>query len=414
MGRKMINNKDINIQLTIMITIGIIASVVLYVFGYYGKGDYEYTLGHYIGRDFVNMYMGGKLALNDNLSALGNIKEYNQFILKEFGWPHGDISRDFFTYSYPPHMILMNIPFGTLNYTTGLYLWTLLSLIILYYAAENVTQNKHALAALIILSPGFLSNMFQANTGAIFGAILALSLLNLEKRPIASGIFMGLLSLKPQLTIVPAIITLFTKNWKALAAAGMTFITLIGATYIILGPEPFLIFINYTLKVQLNIMRDLNTDQLFSSFVVSPFTLFYRLGLPYTWAMVLQWAIAIIAIAFALIVWLSPINKQYKIAIALIASTFTTPYINHYDLSTLSLAVLAYYTAKKENAHIPDNDVIMLILWVFPSISLLMNLNIFIHKISGGKFNSSLLLIIVFMIIIITWIKYLKLNEKQI
>src|SRR5215831_2390891 len=76
----------------------------------------HFMVGAPFGRDFVNYWMGGRLALDGQLDLLTDLRAYNALIVARFG--HS--ADDFFVFSYPPSLLPFLMPFGALPYVPAL------------------------------------------------------------------------------------------------------------------------------------------------------------------------------------------------------------------------------------------------------------------------------------------------------
>src|SRR3546814_3804786 len=71
-----------------------------------------------IGRDFVNVWAGGLLARLGDLGVIYDVPAY-RFVLRK-AMELGGI----YAYSYPPHTLLLAVPFSLFSYPVALALWT--------------------------------------------------------------------------------------------------------------------------------------------------------------------------------------------------------------------------------------------------------------------------------------------------
>ena len=357
-----------------LLFLGLIASWFLYMIIYYKPPYWDYTLGHYIGHDLANLYVAARLTLMDRIEVLGDPVAYNTWIMQTFGWPHGALFEHFYTYSYPPHFLPVILPFGLLDYTTTLYLWTFLSIAVMAWAGWIITGGRVLLTIMAVLSAGALANLFHANTGAFAGALLILSLWYMRDKPVLAGILFGLLSFKPQLGIVAFVFAVLGRHWKFLFWATATTLFFIVLTWALFGLEPFRVFFDYTIPRQ---RAFLHYWGFFSYFIISPFEMFTAWGMSFRLAMILHWLIALLVLWSSWKIWHSDLPKGYRLFFAALASIPVPPYINHYDLTILSLGIVALI-AERDRKAVPDlvnaHPWLLALLWVAPAFSLIVNL----------------------------------------
>jgi len=73
----------------------------------------DFMIGAPVGRDFVNFWTGGHLALTGRLDLLVDFAGYNDFIATTFDH-HNPLDERIF--SYPPHILLFLVPFAALPF----------------------------------------------------------------------------------------------------------------------------------------------------------------------------------------------------------------------------------------------------------------------------------------------------------
>ena len=172
-----------------------------------------------LGRDFMNVWTGGRLALEGNLSCLYDHAAYMDYLA--IGAPGLHEVR---YYSYPPHSLFLAAPFGLLPYIPAFVLWSLLTGALFVWAARSYTR----LPILAVLTPAALINLWSGQYGFLTGALWLL-------------LFAGhrwsaaLLTIKPHLGILLPVVFLW-RRW-GLASAIVGTVALIGASVLVFGPS---------------------------------------------------------------------------------------------------------------------------------------------------------------------------------
>ena len=75
-----------------------------------------------IGRDFLNIWIGGRAALSDGPAVFFDYWAYNVYLQAFFGT--GDLHHYF--WSYPPHILLFIWPFGLMPYLAAFAAWSII------------------------------------------------------------------------------------------------------------------------------------------------------------------------------------------------------------------------------------------------------------------------------------------------
>ncbi len=138
-------------------------------------------------------------------------------------------------WSYPPHLILFVWPLGLLPYLPAYALWRAGGLALYLWAARRGgVEKKHML--FLAVAPGVAVNVFFGQNGFLTAALLIGGLVNLDRRPVLSGILFGILTVKPQFGLLVPVLLVITGRWRVIAAAILTTIVLVAATSVWFGP----------------------------------------------------------------------------------------------------------------------------------------------------------------------------------
>src|SRR5262245_41693373 len=135
---------------------------------------------HAIGRDFINLWTAGRLALDGKAATVFDVDGFH--VVQE-----AMVGREFplHLWSYPPHFLLMVAPLGLIGYLVSLVLWSVVT-VALYAVAAGYP--RPATAALLAAAPATLVNIGCGQTGALAGAFLFGGLRLMHTRPALSGI----------------------------------------------------------------------------------------------------------------------------------------------------------------------------------------------------------------------------------
>lgn len=126
---------------------------------------------------------------------------------------------------YPPTTLLVLAPFALMPFWPAFILWTIAGAVAFWTAARRLTSGGVALLSL--LSPPATLVLILGQTTFIVGAAILWSLALLRERPILSGALMALgAAIKPQSAILAPVAFIADRNWKALIAAGCTWLLL--------------------------------------------------------------------------------------------------------------------------------------------------------------------------------------------
>ncbi|HSM42900.1 MAG TPA: glycosyltransferase family 87 protein [Afifellaceae bacterium] len=280
--------------------------------------------GYVIGRDFLNFWTLGRLALADDPGRFYDWQAYNAYL-------QGFLGADYplQQWSYPPHLMLLAVPFGQLPYLAAYTLWTGLGITALHYAARPWIAERRA-ASVLFLSPAALLCFICGQNAFFTAAALIMVYRWRDERPVLAGILLGLMTVKPQLGLLFPLVLLVSRRFSLFASAAATAVALLGATIALFGTEIFIAYHQYAVPIQKSVVTD--PTAILQSLMPTLYMSLRLLGLSVIACTVLQ-GIACVALA-GLAVWAYARQREPLLSYALLvtATTLATPYILSYDL----------------------------------------------------------------------------------
>jgi hypothetical protein len=192
-------------------------------------------------------------------------------------------------------------------------------------------------AALIAaLAPAaVLKNIQLGHNGFLTAALIGLSLAFMERRPWVSGVFLGLLTYKPQFGVLFPLALLASRNWRALGGATAASLALGVMAALAFGYQGWPSFILSLLGRN----SSLSPDGEVELNLQSVYGLLHWVGASGAIAWTVQLTIAAVVAAAVCAVWARPIPYSLKAAIICVGAVTVSPYLLAYDLCILSIAV---------------------------------------------------------------------------
>ncbi|MEA2927818.1 MAG: hypothetical protein QOG38_246 [Hyphomicrobiales bacterium] len=287
-----------------------------------------------IGRDFLNFWTYGRAAFTPDPSRFNDLAAYHGALdaLLGPGYPGQN-------WSYPPSIFFVAAPFGQLGYLPALLVWTLLGAILFVAVVRAQITDKYLRLALV-LSPAAVLCVISGQSSLITAAMLVTIFFWLDRKPIATGILIGLLTLKPQLGMLLPVMLIASGRWRVFASAALTTLALAGATALVFGPQVWVDFIVKGLPVNNLVLAD--PERIATPFYPTIFMNLRGLDVPYGVAMTVQLcftALAVIAIAWAFH-YRRGANPLLLMALFLACAVGGTPYLLSYDTLALTFATL--------------------------------------------------------------------------
>jgi putative flippase GtrA len=310
--------------------------------------------GTAIGRDFLNAWMGGRSALAGGPAAWFDPVVYNEALRSIVG-----ITERYY-WSYPPHVLLVVWPLGLIPYFPAFVLWTLCGFaLFLHAAAHGGIERRHLL--FLAVAPAVALNVFLGQNGFFTAALLIGGLVNLDRRPVLSGVLFGILTIKPQLGLLLPVMLAASGRWRTMAAAAATTAALAAVTSWLYGADIWIAYLDKVVPVQRHLQE--HGAGLLLLQVPSAFFAARLIGLP----IAADWALQAIvsAAALAVVAWTFRRRRDPMLSAALlVAATFLfAPYSMNYDMVVLAwAATLLRQRATNE----PVDHYLVVAIWTLP------------------------------------------------
>jgi len=215
-----------------------------------------------VGRDFSNMWTSGRMALESHAYRSFNLDSHRLALNEQLG------VLTLQNFSYPPPTLFLNVPFALFPYYVALALWIIFGLTLFALSARPFLP-KGFPAWLAAATPAAGFCVWGGQYGLVLGALWLWVFALIERRPVAAGIIAGLMTFKPHLGLLVAVILL--RNWRAGAAAIATTAALIFSSALIFGTATWFGFINETIGVQAEVLTR-NSNDFYFHLMVGAYT----------------------------------------------------------------------------------------------------------------------------------------------
>ena len=280
-----------------------------------------------IGRDFLNFWQYGQAFFDENRFLFYDPAAYNEHLDRFFGFDYPNQG-----WSYPPHLMLIAAPFGLLGYNSAYILFIVISLALIVVTARREFSSR-TLFLTVVLSPLTIMVILSGQF-AILIAFLVLGVFKImDSRPVLCGLFLCLLTMKPQIGVLFPLYFLLTGRWNVLFIAGAMVSIFLGLSIVIFGLDPWQIYFVEKIPRQINILDVPNPYvQGWMPTLVMQLKLF---GVSTAAAMKLQPFVAIAGVGLLIYVARRFTDPLVHIGTFIIVSILLTPYLLTYDLFIL-------------------------------------------------------------------------------
>jgi hypothetical protein len=218
----------------------------------------------------------------------------------------------------------------------------------------------------LAIAPGVAVNVFFGQNGFLTAALLIGALVNLDRRPILSGVLIGILTIKPQFGLLLPVLLVLTGRWRTIAAAVLTAAALVAATSLWFGPDIWLDYVHKVSPQQHWLLTQ--GSGLLLPMVSSAFVNARMIGLPLDVDWVVQAGAS--AAALAMVVWTFWRKRDPVLSLALfVTATFLfSPWMLNYDMVVFGF-VIARMRERADNE--ATDQWLMLAVWALPVAMLL-------------------------------------------
>lgn len=247
----------------------------------------------------------------------------------------------------PPHFLLALAPLGLAPYAVTKFIWIGASLAALAYIARVLRLGRTG-AACLFLSPAVYVSLFIMQSAPFVAAGLVFALLNAQRHPIASGLVLALLTMKPQYGLLIPIYLAAAGYWRTIGWASLFSVALIALSVLFYGIAPWANFIE-----SLQTTHGENAMRLHQGSLIVQQTL-GKLGAPEALRIAGQAAAMAIAAAFAWRVARKDAPAVQKIAVMLALTLVAAPSAWVYDWLLAAIAILVW-AGQREFKNLPLN-----------------------------------------------------------
>jgi Glycosyltransferase family 87 len=308
-----------------------------------------------VGRDFLNLWMFGRAAGSADPGQFYDLNAYQQAIRDLLGMELNGQN-----WSYPPSIILLAAPFGQMSYLAALACWTLLGVAVFIAVGRKYVIDWRILIP-VVLSPAALFCLISGQSSFLVTAILMAIFALLDRKPVAAGLLIGLLTIKPQLAILFPFMLMASGRWRVFIAAAVTTLALVGVTAAVFGGQVWIDFISKGLPVQGLVLSD--PERIATPFFPTVFMNLRGLDLGYAAAMSAQLIFS--AFALSAVIWAFRFRRNADpsllLALFLGCSVSASPYLLAYDLLPLTFAAVVLLAGAGLDA--PGRRLVQLVYW---------------------------------------------------
>ena len=298
--------------------------------------------GHPLVHDYLAFWAAGKRIYADQAALLYDWNIQSQYEAQLVG-----TAAPIELYIlYPPHFLFTITAFAWLPYLPASLLFLLVSIAGYSLSLRLIVGDWQKAAIISIAGGGAFYCLWWVQNGFLTAALLSAGVALLGSQPILAGIFLGLLTIKPQLGLLIPIALLASRNWRTITSATCTFLSVALAAELYLGTGMWARFIESLFEAS----EFLGGGNLWfkqqSLFAI----MLPMLGTKTAWAVHIAFALLVGVIVFDL--WRREGDIWAKSGALISASLLVSPYLYPYDAVSLTAAaaMILYRTDSRLSA----------------------------------------------------------------
>lgn len=315
---------------------GVVIAYVATLFMLLRQGGFLLDLkGHPLFVDFIEVWVAGRFVLQGHPAAPYDWYVHHAAQVAVIGHP----VKGYLGWHYPPLFLFVAAALALLPYIPSFLTW-IVSTALLYASTIWKITGRYEAALVALAMPAALGCALVGQNGFVTAAILGAALLALEKRPWLAGLFVGLMSYKPQFGLLFPILLLFDRNWRALASASAATLALTAISWLAFGSAPFAAFLGHLPGTANSVLGHGTAG--FEK-LQSVYGLMRWLGANGAAAWIGHGTVTIVATLGALWLWKQPVSYSLKAAAFATAVLIATPYLYLYDFPMLAVPFAFLY-----------------------------------------------------------------------
>jgi len=291
-----------------------------------------------LGGDFTSFYAASKLALSGHPADAWNPAAHALAEDSLFRGPH-----DYLAFFYPPPYLLLCWPLALLPYGWAALGWmtgtAALALGLLRAFFRRVRPEGPMPLVAILAFPALWINIGCGQNGAVTLAILTGGFLMMDRRPIVAGLILGLMVIKPQLSLaLPFVLggaaLAEPKRWRTFFATGFSALAVCGVAWLAVGTAGYAAFFANSAYAR----EVLNQGLVDPALMQSLYAGLRMLGASMTTAYVAQGVLSLTMLGLA--GWTAFRYRPTGLALGALtisATVLATPFLLDYDLLVTAL-----------------------------------------------------------------------------
>jgi len=318
------------------------------------------------GTDWMVFYAAARAFFDGNLPLIFDGHRFTAHQNQMFAaWLSGQLP--FHPWLYPPHFLLLALPFGLIPFSASYALFMCITgavLVATIWLYAPPDYRRWLQLGSLLLCPAASITVIAGQNAFLTAALLVGGFGLLPRRPILAGVLLGVATFKPTLWLMVPVALIAARQWRVLASAAAVASVLALASLAVFGVEMW----RQWLEMALSPPADFYSNWLESgrSWGLSVYTCAWVLGASHGLATLVQAVATLGAAAGVYVAFRGALAPDRQLAVLLAAAILAGPHVSSYDTLLLAIAAsLLFCRALEEGAPLYEIT-LMLSVWLLP------------------------------------------------
>ena len=287
--------------------------------------------GRGIPTDFVNVWAAGKLVLLGYPDWAYVWKVHKEIENAAIGYTFSG----YYGWHYPPPFLAIAAALALMPYAAAYAAWVAVTLPGYLIAIRAIVG--HRIGWLLALAfPSVLSNAMVGQNGFLTASLFGGTLYFMERKPVWSGICLGLLTYKPQFGILFPLALIADRRWTVIVTAAMVALAMVAISTLAFGLASWQAFVHW---LPITSQAFLSEGQASFGKLQSLYGLVRTSGGSETLGWALQGVLTAATAATVCFFWYRRAPFALQAALLTAGALLATPYLYLYDTVVLAVAV---------------------------------------------------------------------------
>ncbi|MBR0673718.1 glycosyltransferase family 87 protein [Neoroseomonas soli] len=266
----------------------------------------------------------------------------------------------------PPSFLLILWPFALPSYPAAFLAWIVVGALCFAAAIRVVLPRVAGAGFLALACPAALICAWHGQNSFLTAALFGLALAVIDTRPVLAGLFIGLLSVKPQFGVLMPLFLVVGGYWRTFGSAAATVVLLGLMSALAFGPGTWFAFLaGVGTAGEAHLGGGAAFDTLQSVYGVVK-----RASGDACLAWAVHGAVASAAAVAAAISWRYPASPEVRGAMTISASFLVTPYMFPYDVLAATVAAAFLCRAMLRDGPLPGEAAFLILSVGLPALGM--------------------------------------------